>query len=370
MTRRFTFAALAMACVLWLTASRAPAAEDILKLVPDSAWGFLVIHRPDAVDAKLQALGREAQRPVPSPLAMLKQLGMGEGLDDTTAAALLVLPPQGDNRLPTAILLVPVADYGKFRGQFQPASTTDEVTSITMMNQPAWIRHIGSYAALTDASHRAALEKTLRLAKEIPAGLASWKKWLAQSDVAAVILSPGLKQLSARGQESLRRAKASFAHMGEMEGKMAEQLKGVGAVFDIYAKVLQAVEKEVVAYGLGVQLDKQGAVRVVSRTSLVPGGEWARLVGQVPPAKESLLEGLPAGPFVVAGGMGSTEVLSALIKFEFGLLKNMPQWYGLNEKQTEKLVDSMTQLTKRYHALSMSLGVGKGDEPIFSNIIR
>ena len=93
MTRRFTFAALAMACVLWLTASRAPAAEDILKLVPDSAWGFLVIHRPDAVDAKLQALGREAQRPVPSPLAMLKQLGMGEGLDETTAAALLVLPP-------------------------------------------------------------------------------------------------------------------------------------------------------------------------------------------------------------------------------------------------------------------------------------
>ena len=71
MTRRFTTAGLPMACVLCGRVA-APAAEEILKLVPDSALGFVVINRPAAVDAKLQALGRQMQLPVPSLLAMLK----------------------------------------------------------------------------------------------------------------------------------------------------------------------------------------------------------------------------------------------------------------------------------------------------------
>ena len=49
------------------------AGEEVLKLVPDLASGFLVINRPAAVDAKLQTLGREMQLPVPSLLMMLKE---------------------------------------------------------------------------------------------------------------------------------------------------------------------------------------------------------------------------------------------------------------------------------------------------------
>ena len=51
-----------------------------------------------------------------------------------------------------------------------------------------------------------------------------------------------------------------------------DQAKAAAAVFDVYAKIIQATEKEVSACGFGLQLDKQNTLRVTSRTSLVPEG--------------------------------------------------------------------------------------------------
>jgi hypothetical protein len=369
MTRRFTVDALLIACVLALAASPAPAAEDILKLVPDSAFGFLAINQPAAVDAKVQSLARQVQAPVPSPLAVLKQLGMGEALDPKGMAAMLVLPPQGDNPLPTPILLAPVTDYGKFRGQFQPDSTTDAVTKVTLMGKPAWIRNIGGYAALTDASHRAALEKSLRLAKEIPAGLASWQKWLAQNDVALVILAPGVKQLAARGEQAIQRLKESMTNLGGTD-KAAAQLKGLAAVFDVYAKILRTAGTQVAAYGLGLQFDKQDVLRVVSRTSLVPGEAWARFLTLVPPAKENLLAGLPAGPFVAAGGGALSEAMTeAMTRWSMDLMKSMRGLYGLSDSQIEKMMTLRRQAMKQCRAFSITLAVGQGHEPIFAGAL-
>ena len=136
MFRRFSFIALPMVCALLLTASAAPAAEDFLKLVPDSALGFVVINRPDAADAKLQALGRYIQLPMPGILTMLKQRsGIQEGWDQSGTLALLVLPPEGDGAVPTPILLIPVTDYGKFVGQLNAEDAAQPVTKIEIFQK-------------------------------------------------------------------------------------------------------------------------------------------------------------------------------------------------------------------------------------------
>ena len=119
MTRRFAVAAWLLGCVL-LWALPAPAAEDILKLVPESALGFVVLNRPADLDAKLQSLAGKLQLPPLSPLAMLKmQCKIQEGLDEHGTVGLIVLPPKGDYALPIAFLLLPVTDYKKFFEPFE-----------------------------------------------------------------------------------------------------------------------------------------------------------------------------------------------------------------------------------------------------------
>ena len=120
MSRRFAITALPMVCVLLVAAPLASAAEDILKLVPESAWGFVVVNQPAAADAKLQALARQVQLPLPSPLTLLKQrFNVREGLDENGTMAMVVLPPEGDAPAPSELLLIPVSDYGKFLQQLQ-----------------------------------------------------------------------------------------------------------------------------------------------------------------------------------------------------------------------------------------------------------
>ena len=117
MTRRFAPVALLMGCVL-LAASFAPAAEDYLKLVPDSALGVFAVNDPSALDAKLQTFGHQTRLHPPSLLAMLEQFGVRKGFDEKRTVALVVLPPEVEGLPLAPILLVPVTDYDKLLEPF------------------------------------------------------------------------------------------------------------------------------------------------------------------------------------------------------------------------------------------------------------
>ena len=149
--------ALLLTCIAALAgaAGQVRADDDVLKLVPDMALGFAIVNRPEAADAKLQALGQQMKLPIPSALAKLGGPGgigpggIQEGLDKKRPIAVLVLPPKEGMPIPTVILLVPVTDYAKFVGQFKPGETEAGVSKIALFGSPALTRSIGSYAALT-----------------------------------------------------------------------------------------------------------------------------------------------------------------------------------------------------------------------------
>ncbi len=364
MTRRFVIIALSIACILFLGVSFAPAGEEILKLVPEGASGFLVINHLAAADAKIQALGREMQLPVPSLLAMLKgQFNIPEGMDENGTMAVITLPPEQEGAIPTVIALVPVSDYGKFLEHLKAENAKEAVTKIEVMGISALARNIGGYAALTDSAHKDVLEKTLKVSKEAPAGLAPWREWLAGNDIAGVILQPGIKRASARAQEAIGNMKKSLAQTGD-------QAKVAAAGFDIYATIFQAAEKEVSACGFGLQLDKQDTLRITSRTALVSGGQWARIITQKSPAGENLLKGLPDEPFVAAGGgVVSEAMFDELMKFSFSIMKSMPDLYGLSEEQVNKMSEMSSQFFKGIRGASFMLGVGQSSEPLYSKFI-
>jgi hypothetical protein len=367
MIRRFAFTGLSITCVL-LAASWASAGKpsrDVLKLVPDSALGVVVLNRPSTLDFKIQALGRQLQLPIPSPLAILgQQTGLHEGLDETASIALLVLPPQGKLPMPTPIILVPVTDYDKFLAQFNPEGPAGGISKIKIMDKETLARSIGGYAALTGPEFRESLETGLTLAGEVPAGLAAWRGWLNKNDVAALVLQPGIKQASAAVQQGIQVMKSQLANAPD------EQTKAAAGVFDMYAKLFQAAEKELTGHGLGLQLDQSGTVRVVSRTALVPEGNWAQLVGQCPPSKENFLAGLPAGPFVMAGGATiPAAAWEAMLKMSMDLMKSMPQVYGMSAQQTNKLPEMSLESMKQVHSLSMVMGVPAKGQSMYSNMV-
>ncbi len=363
MFRRFTFFALPMVGVLLLAASAATAADDFLKLVPDSALGFVVINRPAAADAKLQALGRRMQIPMPGLLAMLKQQsGIHEGWDENGSDVLLVLPPEGDNVAPTPILLIPVTDYGKFVGQLKAEDATQPVTKIEIFQKTHWVRKIGGYAALTDESHRESLEKKWTPSKNIATALTSWQKWLRGKDFAAVILRPGVVEASAKAQQGIQVVQAVIAAQSN------EQAQAAAGIFDVYAKMFKSAEKDVSAFGFGLELDDEHVVRLTSRTTLISGG----FAPENRSSQESLLAGLPAEPFVAAGGVASSAAtFEAMMKWSGEMMKSGHKLYGISEEQADKLSAVFTSMhaMKEVRSFSMMLGADAKGGTLLSGAI-
>ena len=281
--------------VLAIAAGQVRADDDVLKLVPEKALGFAIVNRPEAADAKLQELGQQLKLPIPSTLAKLEGPGgIQAGLDKKRPIAVLVLPPKEGMPIPTVILLVPVTDYAKFLAQFKSDETEAGVSKIALFGSPSLARSVGSYAAITSEEFRDAL-KDIKPADEVPADLAQWKTWLAKKDAAVVVLTPGIRMASEKLQQGIATVKATLAQMGD-QGKQA--LAGM----EMYVTLFKSAEKEVASFGISLERNRQGVIRLCKRACLVPGGNWARFVDDSNPAVQNALAGLPAGPFVVAGG--------------------------------------------------------------------
>jgi hypothetical protein len=356
-----------LACFIAMAgiAGHVRAEEDILKLVPEQALGFVLVNRPSATDAKLQQLGQQIKLPIPSLLAKLEGPdGIRKGLDKNRPIALLALPPKDDKSLPTMIALIPVSDYAKFLQQFKSEDAEAGVTRIEVWGGPKLVRSIGGYAAICELPFREALEKDMKLADEVPAALAPWRTWLAEKDAAVVVLAPGIRLLSAKVREGIAAIKQFLARAG---GQMKQD---EAAALDMYVRLFEAAEKEIASFGLGAERDAQGVVRLSKRARLVPGGDWAGFVAGMKASKQNVLAGLPDEPFVFAGGGPLSEATTGkLMDFSFGLMKNMHEIYGLSEEQTETLSELGKEKFPAIRGLSFMLGAGQSGEPIFARML-
>jgi len=344
-------------------AGQARAEDDVLKLVPEKALGFVVVNRPETADAKLQELGQQLKLPIPSLLTKLEGPGgISTALDKKRPVALLVLPPKDDASIPAVIVLAPVEDYAKFLEQFKSNETEAGVTKIDLFHSAKLVRSVGSYAAITEEPCRDAL-KDLKAADEVPAALAPWQTWLAKKDAAAVVLTPGIRLASEKLQQGIAAAKMAMSQMGA-QGQQA--LAGL----EMYVTFFKAAEKEVASFGISLERNRQGVVRLCQRACLVPGGSWGRSIGDSKPAEQVVLAGLPAGPFVFAGGGSLSESsMPSLMNWSFGMIKSMREMYGLSEEQADELSKLAEVKFPPIRGFSFELGLGADDEPILSRMV-
>lgn len=364
--RRRFLAALTLACLAALTAAapQARAEDDVLKLVPEKALGFAVVNNPESADAKLQQLGRQMGLPIPSLLAKIEDAGISKGWDKRRPVAVLFLQPKEASPIPvSAVLLAPVDDYDKFLEQFNSNETDAGITKIQFKG-PALVRKLGSYAAITAEPFREALAG-LKSADEVPEALAKWQPWMAKKDAAAIVFAPGIRAISEKVQQGIAIAKMAIG------GQAPEQAKKAAAALDMYVTFFKAAEKEVNSFGIAIQRNKAGDVRVCELARLVPGGSWAQFVAAAKPAEQNVLAGLPGGAFVVAGGGPfSQESMKGFMNWSFSLIKNMREMYGLTEEQADQ-ISALREMKfpTDVRGFSFVLGVGAGDEPIFSRFM-
>lgn len=367
MTRRCVLVVVGVTCLILLGGTFARAAQDPLEVVPQEALGFALINRLAETDAKVQALGRELQLPVPSPLDLLKARAGLEGVLDEKGTAAIALLPGVDGALrPVAVAFVPVTDYEEFIRKLKPDDASARIVEVRLGNQAFVIGNRGGYAVVARQGNRHALEASLDSSKGVAADVAPLRGMLAEGDVAAAVTRRGVEVLSVAGQAALRKVKRELSELPE---EKKQGMEAAIAVFDVYAQIVKTLGEEVHSYAFAGNLDQGGNLHVIERVRVMPGRKAAGILAELKPPQRDLLAGLPDGPFVFAlAGALPESAGECMMKFSADLMKAMPGIYGLSEEQVDKLVEISNQSLKQVRGMSLMMGVGQPGDPIYSEI--
>ena len=367
--RRIVLATVLMATVFMATVACVPRAQadgNVLKLIPEDALAFVVINNLAEVDAKITALAERVGAPPVSPLAMLKAtVGNMTGLDEKGRVVLLAMPPETDDAMPIPILIAPVVDYEKFIKQFGSQDAKKKIATITVVgNTQLLIAEKDGYVLVAGPGQEKLLEQVLDSNKSIAAKVAAWKKPLGRSDVAAVITQPGVKMFSEKTLGEMRKAKEMFAKIDKAEMKQAIQ------AFEMYELLIEAMAKETDKVALFAKVDKKGNVFIRKSVIFIPGGKAAAAVAGMKSSKADHLAGLPGGPYVLAGGGVLPEKLTEMMmQMSVDMMKLMPDLYGIDPKQADELVGLSADSFKGMKSMSLLMGVGEANDPLYSNMV-
>lgn len=347
---RWLVVAFAMACSLAL-AGTALAADNVLKAIPKNALGFVVVNRLGESDAKLQKFSQRLQLPVPSGLVMLRNSGLGDGLDEKGQAALFFVQLDEDDIEPAGVLLLPTTDYDKLIANAKTGKDA-KIARIQFLDSVFAVRKLGSFAAVAQTQHEKVLESLAEPSK-VPAEVEPLAGWIAENEASGVLMRHGIEVLATFVQSQIADLKESLASLGE-EGQMAS------GVMSMYEQFFGLAKKEASALALGMKIEPTGTVRIGTRMRAKPKGELDKLLAQIAPGKQDLLAGLPQGDYVFAGGGLLPEALhKPIFDLSTKMMVQMKSIYKLDEEQAKKMAEMSLATLADMKSMSFLLRPGK-----------
>lgn len=359
----FLFVALLLSANL----STASAADDVLSMVPADAWGFAVVKNLSETDGKISKLATQLSLPVPgSPLAMLKMTaGFKQGLNEKGTALVILV---GDEP-PTPIVLLPVTDYKAFIEQLSPDDASAKVARVTISGNPALVAKKGDCAVLSDPKAEEALTKFMGGSSNAAETLASLPAWTENLDVYGVVTRRSIERGLGAARQGLGEAKRSFENLGDEAQR--QQMQMVAQIFDVYDRMLAALEKDLTHFAVGLRLGGSEGVHFVSQTAVREGGLLARALADVKQFEGEPFQGLPAEPFMFAfHGEYPHAIVEPLMEMSVQMMQTMAGGKNqLTEEQQRKLSESVTAMTKRVRSMGMVMGVLEPGKSIYSNMV-
>lgn len=353
----------AIGCVLILLPTALSAADDVLHLVPDSAWGVVVVNRVGPTNDKLRALALQLKAPPFDFLSTAKlTLGVQEGVDEKGSVALAAVPGT-PNGAPVLVSFVPTTDYAAVLKQLKAATGDGGIASFSVGERTFVAAQKGGYAVVAQAADKAALQAVLAAGKSIADAAPGLDAWRGENDAYAVATPGGIKFAQQQIQIGLSAAKSQMASQGE-QGKAA--LAGLG----MYDPLINAMDKELSHVAVGLRMADDGAVHLISRTLPVEGSALAKSLAQAKPAKASPLAGLPQAPYFIAGGgLFTRESMKSWMEVSFGMMRAYPGGDKLSDQQIKKLSEISLKSMQGLRSMALLLGIGEGDEPLYGRML-
>ncbi|HEV2970927.1 MAG TPA: hypothetical protein VGY55_13225 [Pirellulales bacterium] len=340
----------------------------VLKLVPEDALAIVLINHLDKADEQIGKLTQEMQVPAPPGLLpMLKAMaGIQEGFDDHGSALLALMPGSAADSAPVAVIFVPVNDYKKFIAQFHPADASAEIAEVNIMGRPHVVAHKEVFAVLAHTSDKDTLKKVLDSTRSVAPVIASLDDWIKGQAISFVATPTGVTRGVSVARKAVEQMKAVLANAKDPSMKMAAGNMG------IYDGFLDAAEKEVSAFAVGMHVDHDGGFHEDIRTVFVAGGSWSSTASSLPVPQGDRLACLPGGPYMLAfDGAMPKSFSKGMLNMSVGAINNMIKAGGgkeLTEEQTKQLDDLMEKSMAGLRSMSMVMGSPKPGGSLYSNM--
>ena len=353
----------AISCLLVLCVAAVAAADDVLKLVPDNALGVVVVNRVGTTNEKLKSLALRLKVPPLDFLSTAKlTLGLREALDEKGSVALAAVPST-PNGVPVMVSFVPTGDYAALLKQLQAEAGADGIAKLSVGDKRFVAAQKGGYAVVAEEANQPTLQAVIAATKSIADASPALDAWREENDAYAVATPTGVKFAQQQIQFGLQAAKSQMANQGE-QGKAA--LAGLG----MYDALVAAMDKEISHCAAGLRMADDGGIHVVSRTLPVEGGALAKIASQAKPAKASPLAGLPQTPYFVAGGgVFTAGSMKSWMEISFGMMRSYPGGDKLTDEQIKKLSEISLKSMRGMRSMALLMGVGEGDEPLYSRML-
>lgn len=354
--RRWAGLVAAVVCGMLACGSTAAAGEEILKLIPDDAFGFAIVRSVNTVDAKIGAFARAAGLPVPPVAESLgKMLKIDGGVDMDRPAAVVLMEGKSSDR-PAAVLLIPTSDLEALVANWGPEKGDDDVWKVRVGPAASLCVRKGGYAVIAEARDEAAMKRLLAAKTDMVEETTPWHEWGAKQDLVVFVSKTGWKEAYRRGCEQMTKAVDSLP---EANAQQKQAKAGLG----VYRDLFKGVGAEVECFAVGLTVDDDAVLTVTNKAKLVEGGTLENSLKDMPRPPENMLVGLPNEPFVFAGaGTIDKGIMEEMMKFSFAMMKGMPGMMGGTDEQNKKLMELSMRTVKDMTGMGMVFGIPKEGE--------
>lgn len=264
-------------------------AGDILRIVPESAAGIVLVNHLKHTAEHIATLTEDLQLDSINPLGFAKAVtGLSEGIDERKSLAVVLFAEQVDARLKGAIV-IPVSDYAKFAATFKVHDASEPINRIMVLERPMLLAEHAGYAIMVEPEHERFL-KEFKATNKAQSKLAGpLTGWLESQAVAILTFERGTTLLF----EKLQRLKSQFEQLEVQSGQ------GAGPKLSAMIAAFSRLNGEITHLGIGLQLDG-GTAAISVEAALKLNGPLAREILRTAWPVEPGLGNLPAGRFVVA----------------------------------------------------------------------
>lgn len=329
----------------WLVTATAIASAQVIKQIPSDAIGLVKVSDLETTSKKVAdfctQMGITQLSPdMSDPLgAALKSIGITDGINRSGEFALVFLDPTtytttSDKSL---LMLIPVADYQKFIGNFSDAKPDGDLTQVHFKGdaEQTFVAHWGDYAACspTRAIVTTAPTETIQVT-----GLAA--KELDGKDIVAManlkaIRAKGLQKIDSLRQDlsaDIDRLVKQGARTQHVDASKYAPLANVAATqaLDLAQKILEGIN----AASLSVNLSPDG-IATTLMCQFDPGSVCDGYLQKIKNTDDSMLEGLGNTKYLLYGGSSPQQIANSLATFLAPIEKQItdlgPQYAPIND---------------------------------------